>query len=435
MLWHPYTQHALEPEPLPVASAKGAMLTLEDGREVIDGISSWWSILHGHGQPELVSAMAEQAGRLDQVLFAGTTHEPAVGLAEDLLRVAPKGLDRVFYSDNGSTAIEVALKMVVQRWVHLGEPERRVFVAFGGGYHGDTFGAMAVGDPDPHYHAFAPMFFRADRVPIECVRNLCGGSLASDGACSTADCGGALLLERCLEQLGNTSAGVILEPRVQGAAGMQMHGDAFLRAVRRACDAHGVPLIADEVMTGFGRTGDLFATGGAGITPDLLCLAKGITGGITPLAATLCKEEMYGAFLAEDRQRMLFHGHTFTAHPIGCAVGRESLRLTLERNVPGRLGQLGARMHAGVAHLVEHPRVADVRTCGGITAVELRAEGGASGYFADRNKSYGMRRAAVERGVLLRPMGNVLYGLPPACTTDGQADRIAEVICELVELA
>ena len=395
-LWHPYTQHGLEPDPLPVVGASGALLKLDDGRELIDGISSWWTCLHGHGHPRLVEAMATQAARLDHVLFAGCTHPPAVELAEALLEVVPAGLERVFYSDNGSTAVEVALKMVFQRWVHRGQPERRVFVALEGAYHGDTFGAMAVGERAPFFTPFEPLLFEVRHVAPR-----------------------AEALEAALAELGERAAGVILEPRVQGAAGMVMHSAGFVRAVRAACDRTGVPMIADEVMTGFGRTGELFATVGAGVSPDVLCLAKGLTGGTFPLSATLATEAMFDAFVSEDRGKAFFHGHSFTAHPVGCAVALASLALCRQDGVPERLDHVGRRVEAGLD-------MPGVRRTGGIVAVDLESPAGDPGYLSTLGPR--LRAGAIERGVLLRPLGNVLYALPPACTSAAECDTIASTM-------
>ena len=410
--WHPYTQHGLEDAPLPVVGARGATLTLADGRELLDGISSWWAVLHGHGEPAIAEAISRQAATLDHVLFAGATHEPAVRLAERLVEVTPAGLERVFYSDDGSTAIEVALKMVVQVWRHRGEPDRNVFVALEGAYHGDTFGAMAIGDPDPFFLPFAPMLFEAARCPAD------AGAIAAK-----------------LDELGGRAAGVIVEPLVQGAAGMWMQDPAFLQDLRAACDERGLPLIADEVMTGFGRTGALFACDVAGIAPDLMCLAKGLTGGATPMSVTMARKEHFDAFLSDRRADAFFHGHTFTAHPIGCAAALASLELTLGRDVPARLTAIGARIHAtlerDLAPLVEAGRVADLRHRGGIVAFDLRDPAG-GGYLAGDPAR--LRRRAVEEGVLLRPLGNVLYAMPPACTTDGEADRIAAALVQLAIL-
>jgi adenosylmethionine-8-amino-7-oxononanoate aminotransferase len=408
--WHPYTQHAVETALLPVARAQGAELELTDGRVVIDAISSWWTSLHGHGEPRLVQAIADQARTLDHVVFAGATHEPAVALGEELLRVAPEGLTRLFFSDNGSTAVEVALKMAFQRHVIEGHPERRVFVVLEGSYHGDTFGAMAIGDPAPFFEPFAPLLFEVARVPPVAER-----------------------LEAALDALGERAAGVVVEPLVQGAGGMRMHPAEFLRAARRATRERGLPFIADEVMTGFGRTGALFACQRAGVAPDLMSLAKGLTGGIMPMAVTLATEDYFEAFLAEDRGKAFFHGHSFTGHPIGCAVARASLELTLERDVPGTLDRLGARIEARLAAaLAGRDDVSDLRRTGGIVAFDLvDPDGTNTGYLARRTPA--LRARALEEGVLLRPLGNVVYAMPPACTDDEQADRIADAMLALAD--
>ncbi len=408
--WHPYTQHGAEPEPLAVRSAHGATLELDDGRHVLDAISSWWCCLHGHGRPELVAALARQAATLDHVLFAGCTHAPAVELAERLRALAPTGLSRAFFSDNGSTAVEVALKMVLQRHLHQGEPQRRVFVALDGAYHGDTFGAMAVGDPEPFFAPFASLLFEVRRSPAT-----------------------AAGVAAALDALGPRAAGVVLEPLVQGAAGMVMQPPEFVRAVRAACDARGLPLVADEVMTGFGRTGALFACSRAGIAPDYLCLAKGLTGGVLPLAVTLTSEATFQAFLSEDRGRAFFHGHTFTANAIGCAVALASLDIVEREDTPAKLDAIGARIEAGLAEVARDERVVELRRTGGIVALELRVpprERG--GYLADLGPR--LRREAIARGVLLRPLGPVLYALPPACTTPKECATIARVMGELVRL-
>jgi adenosylmethionine-8-amino-7-oxononanoate aminotransferase len=415
-LWHPYTQHATEGPPLPVASARDAVLTLTDGRELIDAISSWWTSLHGHARPELLAALAKQAQTLDHVLFAGATHEPAVALAEELLAVAPPGLSRVFYTDDGSTAVEVALKIAYQSWVHAGQPQRTVFVALRGAYHGDTFGAMAVGDPDPFFTAYAPLLFTVRHAAVE-----------------------AQAVRAELEELGDRCAGVIVEPLVQGAAGMVMHDPSFLKEVRAACDAAEVPLIVDEVMTGFGRTGTLFACEQADISPDLMCMAKGLTGGLTPLSATLATERLFEAFLAQDRSRTFFHGHSFTAHPMACAVALASLAIVKEEDTPAKLDAMGRKLENSLrarlrASDPDRTRTGPVRRTGGIVAVDLvPPKGEASGYLAGAAPR--LRAAANERGVLLRPIGNVLYALPPSCTTEAQTERIATVMAELALLA
>ncbi len=410
-IWHPYTQHGIEAEPLAVRAAAGSELELEDGRRLLDAIASWWTCLHGHGHPKLVAALAHQARTLDHVLFAGATHEPAVQLAERLLALAPAGLTRVFYSDDGSTTVEVALKMAYLAHVHGGAPERTVFLALEEAYHGDTFGAMAVGDPVPFFEPLAPFLFEVQRVPVD-----------------------AGALDAALAEHAGRVAAVLVEPLVQGAAGMRFHAPAFVRHARAACDAHGAYMIADEVMTGFGRTGTLFACEQAGITPDFLCIAKALTGGTVALAATLTREAVYEAFLSSDRSRFFPHGHTMTANPIGCAVALASLALLEEEDTVARLNAIGQRIHAGLVERLDgERRVRDLRQRGGIVALDLVPPAGeAPGYLATMTPR--LRAAAIERGVLLRPLGNVLYALPPACLTDVECDRISTVMAELALL-
>lgn len=405
-VWHPFTQAATEPAPIAIREARGSRLVMDDGAELVDGISSWWATLHGHGEPRLVEAAREQMSRLDHVLFAGATHEPAVALAEALARVTPEGLTRTFFSDDGSTSVEVALKIALQAHAQRDEPGRRVFVALEGGYHGDTFGAMSVGDPDPFFMPFAPFLFEVERVP------------------ATAEA-----IVAALDELGERAAGVILEPRLQGAAGMQLHGEEVVRGARAACDERGLFLIADEVMTGFGRTGALFSCLACGVTPDLMCLAKGLTGGMYPLSATLATEALYETFLSDIRTRALFHGHTFTGNPVGCAVALESLRINEERDTPALLTAVGARIREGISELEGDPRVRDLRHLGGMVAFDL--VGGESGYLSDRGPM--LRGVAREHGALLRPLGNVVYALPPACASEEDCATIAAAMLAMVD--
>lgn len=404
-VWHPYTRHGSEEPPLVVQSAQGARLRLADGREVVDGIASWWASVHGHGHPELVNALQKQAKQLDHVLFAGATHAPGVTLAQHLLSLAPAGLSRVFYSENGSTAVEVALKMAYHAWVLRGQPQRRVFVALEGAYHGDTFGAMAVGDPDPYFAPFAPLFFQVERVPPH------PDALAA-----------------VLRQHGDHIAAVIVEPLLQAAAGMVMYPPAFLSACRALCDEVNVFLIADEVATGFGRTGAVFACDKVGLRPDFLCVAKAFTGGMASLAATLTTEGMYRTFASATHTPFFPHGHTMTANPIACAVALASLELLIKDDVPGKLEAIGRRIYEGVAAVANEPHVKDVRRLGGVVAIELAPlVAGVSGYGT--NRSLHLRRVAMNAGVLLRPLGDVLYAWPPACVTD---DDIAVIVAGLL---
>ena len=390
-----------------MVAAKNATLTLADGTEMIDAISSWWANLHGHGRPEITAAMAEQSAQLDHIMFAGFTHEPGVRLAEELIAMAPEGLARVFYSDNGSTAVEVGLKAAYQTWVRRGEPSRTVFLALDGGYHGDTFGAMSVGEPDPFFEEFSPFLFHVVRVApnMEAV-------------------------EEALRDLEGRVAGFILEPLVQGAAGMKMHSVDFLKQLRACCTQKELFLIADEVMTGFGRTGHLFACNAADIAPDILCLAKGLTGGVFPLSATLVTEEIYSAFLSDERAKAFFHGHTFTGNPIGCAVGLASMEILRRENTPAKLQHIGDRLLDQLKDLAEHESVVEVRQCGGIVAIELEVDD--QGYLAGLGETL-RAQCRVQKHVLLRPLGNVMYAMPPACTTDAEVDQIATALREVID--
>ncbi|MHC4224416.1 MAG: aminotransferase class III-fold pyridoxal phosphate-dependent enzyme, partial [Planctomycetota bacterium] len=377
VLWHPYTQAELEPLPLPIVRGEGAWLEAEDGSRYLDAISSWWTCVHGHAHPRLAAALSEQAATLEHVIFAGVTHPPAVELAERL--TALLGLDRVFYSDNGSTAVEVALKMAFQYWANRGAPRTR-FLKLKGAYHGDTVGAMSVSGVPLFHEAFSDLLFRADTYS--------GGEVAPD------------------------VAAVIVEPMVQGAGGMLVQEPAFLQEVAERCAKAKTLLIADEVMTGFGRTGRMFACEHAGVLPDIVCLSKGLTGGVMPFAATVAREEIYEAFRSKDARRTFFHGHSYTGNPLGCAVALESLKIFDSEPVLERSRAIGERIGKGLESL--RGRVKELRGLGSIRAVELPARVG--GYLAEVGPQ--LRAMALERGVLLRPLGNVLYALPPLCLTD-----------------
>lgn len=427
VLWHPYTQMKTADPPLEVARAEGVWLELTDGRRVLDAISSWWVNVHGHSHPRLNAALARQAATLEHVIFAGFTHEPAVRLAEELIEILPAGLSRIFYSDNGSTAVEVALKMTLQFWRNRGENRRRRFIALHGAYHGDTVGAMSASESGPFTAPFAPFLFDVVRVDApyayRCER--CTGS------CTTACLDS---LRSTLQQHGEEIAGVIVEPMLQGAGGMIIAPAEFLAGVRRLCDEFGVKLIADEVLTGFGRTGKMFACEHAGITPDLLCMSKGLTAGYLPMGATAATEEIYDAFLSEDRLKTFFHGHSYTANPLACGVGLESLAIFREENVLQRIVRLEVTMRERLERYREHPHVGDLRSIGGVAAIELvsdRATREAGGYL-DRVGPH-LYREFISRGVLLRPLGNVLYVMPPYVITDDEVHFVFDQIDEVLQ--
>jgi adenosylmethionine---8-amino-7-oxononanoate aminotransferase len=428
-LWHPYTQMQTAPAPLPVVRGEGAYLYTEDGRKILDGISSWWVNIHGHAHPALNRALADQATRLEHVMFAGCTHPPAVELAERLVAILPRGLSRVFYSDNGSTAVEAALKMAWQYWRNRGQAQRRTFIGLHHAYHGDTVGAMSASANSVFTEAFQPLLF-----PI--VRALAEPS-AGTPACLDD-------LERHLRERGDSVAAVIVEPMLQGAGGMIMWTADYLAGVRDVCTRYGTLLIADEVLTGFGRTGRMFACEHANVSPDIICLSKALTAGYLPLGATVATEQIYDAFLSDDRRHTFFHGHSFTANPLACAVAIASLDLFESDGTLERVARLEAQMKARLLPLAMLPSVSEVRVMGGVAALELvepltGAEGlsrsgaqtsGAGGYL----DAIGPRLAAafLERGVLLRPLGNVLYFMPPYVITRDEVDWVADQIGEVL---
>lgn len=424
-VWYPYTQMQGLAAPIEIARAEGAWLEASDGRRYLDAISSWWVTLHGHAHPGIAAAIAHQARELEQVILAGFTHRPAEELAERLVGLAPPGLTRVFYSDDGSTAVEVALKMALQSWQQRDEPQRRRIVALEHAYHGDTLGAMAVSAASAFTAPFAELLFAVERVPTAyCYRCPVGRRRES----CAIEC--LEPLARLLAVHGNQVAAVIVEPLLQGAGGMIVQPSEFLRGVRQLCDQHGVLLIADEVLTGFGRTGTLFACEQAGIAPDILCLSKGLTGGFMPLAATLTTEAVYAAFLHQDRRQTLFHGHSFTGNPLGCAAALASLQVFADEPVLERIAAIAAQHAARLQRLRHHPRVGDVRQAGTVAALEL-ADAGA-GYLADVGPR--LQRYCLQQGVLLRPLGPVVYVLPPYCIQRSELDRIWDVIEASLEL-
>lgn len=424
--WHPFTQHATSPDPMPVTRAEGAWLELADGRRVLDAISSWWTTLHGHGHPRIAEAIARQARELDHVLYAGCTHPPGVELAERLVARAPEGLTRVFYSDDGSTAVEVALKMAFQYWTNHGHPERTGFVAFDHAYHGDTVGAMAPGEPDQFTEHFRPLLFPVERLhPAHTARcpDAADGIDVTDVAARLAE------LEALLQRKHHELAAVVVEPMIQGAGGMQMQPAAWLRGVRDLCRRYGVFLVADEVMTGFGRTGPFFACEHAGVTPDLLALSKGITGGALPLAATLATDELWEAFWRDETRLGFLHGHSYTANPIACAAGVASLEIFDEEPVQERIDGLERFYADRLARFRDHPRVKDVRWMGSVGVVEVAGEQG--GYF-DALGPW-LRRGFMERDLLVRPLGTVVYTLPPYGIDHDDLNRVWDALEEMLE--
>ena len=402
-VWHPYTQHHKAPLPVPVARAQGSWLYDTAGRPILDAISSWWVTTHGHCHPTIVRAIAEQAATLDQVIFAGFTHEPAARLAAALVERLPAGLERVFFSDNGSTAVEVAIKLSLQSFANRGEP-RRLVAALENAYHGDTFGAMAAGARGVFTHMYEPLLFEVARLPDPSE----GDTLAA--------------LDALLTARGHELAAVIVEPLVLGASGMRVWDEAVLQGIRARTAAAGVHLIADEVMTGFGRTGTMFACERADVRPDLICLSKGITGGVLPLGATATTREIFAAFSSEDRRKTFFHGHSYTANPIACAAALASLTL-FDDACDAQRARIGATHTSSLSSLRGTKGVKAVRQIGTVAAVELDAP---PGYLSDIGRE--LAAFSLQQGVLLRPLGNVAYCLPPYCTSDDELARVYDVL-------
>jgi adenosylmethionine-8-amino-7-oxononanoate aminotransferase len=422
-VWHPYTQMLTRPEPLPIVRGEGVYLYTADGRRLLDGYSSWWVNIHGHSHPRLNDALAAQARELEHVVFANCTHAPAVDLAERLVGVLPDGLSRVFYSDNGSTAVEVAMKIALQFWGNQGQP-RRTFITLEHAYHGDTVGAMSASDDSVFTRPFASMLFDVVRAPspyaYRCPRNH-----------GPADCARHCLeeMEALLARRRGEVAAVLVEPMLQAAGGMIVWPAEYLSGLRRLCDAYDTLLIADEVLTGFGRTGRLFACEHAGISPDVICLSKALTGGYLPLGATVVSERVYEAFLSTDRSRTFFHGHSFTANPLACAVALASLELIESTNAVAKVQAIERWLRNGLAPLADAPWVGDVRVIGGVGIVELVSDKStkrAGGYLDDIGPR--LTRAFLDRGLLLRPLGNIVYVMPPYVITEPETEWMLEQV-------
>jgi adenosylmethionine-8-amino-7-oxononanoate transaminase len=426
VLWHPYTQMKdFENEPmLFVDRAEGVFLFDNNGGRFYDTISSWWCILHGHNHPRIKAAITAQMDRLEQVHLAGTTHEGAILLAERLVEMTPANLTKVFYSDNGSTACEVALKMSFQFWKQTGATKREKFVSLERGYHGDTIGTMSVGGVPGFRGAFSPLLFESFRLPSPyCYRCPCG----EDGSCS---CRLACLdpLEKLLENRGYEIAGIILEPLLQAAGGMIVYPEAYLRRMAEITKRHGIHLILDEVATGFGRTGRMFALEHAGVEPDFVCLSKGLTAGYLPMAATLTTEEVYQAFYDDyAKGKTFFHGHTYTGNPLAAAAGLASLNTFEEDGVLEEVQDRSSRLQKEKARFSELPWVGDVRGIGMVAAFELVQDRVTKAPFpAELRMGREVYRLGLKHGVILRPLGDVVYLFLPLCVTDEQLGDILE---------
>src|SRR5208282_5252024 len=424
-IWHPFTQEALDPPPIRIARAEGVYLYTDDGPRLIDGISSWWVNLHGHGHPAIMAAIAEQARKLDHVLLAGFSHEPLEQLCIGLRRVLSAPLEHIFFSDNGSTAVEVALKMAVQYWQNSGQPRKQSIVALEHAYHGDTAGAMSVSADSTFTDPFRGMRFPVHRAhsaycyrcPVGKIRATCNIECADQ-------------LERLLEEKSGEIAAVIVEPLLQGAGGMIVHPVEFLQRVRRLCTEHNVLLIADEVLTGFGRCGKMFACELANVVPDIVSLSKGLTGGTLPMGATVCTGAIHDAFVSDDRTRTFFHGHSYTGNPIAAAAAVASLGIFEREPVFERIEMISRIQAERLAAIKGHPAVGDVRAIGTVAAIELRADD--AGYMSSlKPKLY---QFFLKAGILLRPLGNIIYVLPPYAISEADLGYIHDRIAESLDL-
>jgi adenosylmethionine---8-amino-7-oxononanoate aminotransferase len=412
-IWHPFTQHATEPVPPMILRTEGAYVETREGKRILDAISSWWVITHSHRHPKIMETIRHATETLDQVIFAGLSHEPAEKLASALVDMAPKGLDWVFYSDSGSTSVEVALKMALGFHSNNGVPRSRI-VVMEHSYHGDTIGTMSVGARGVFNAAYEPLLFEVDSIPFP----------AAGQEQETLDAFERLARDRKV-------AALIVEPLVLGAGGMLMYSASVLADLKRIAERSETLFIADEVMTGWGRTGTLFACEQAAITPDILCTSKGLTGGSLPLAATLATDAIFRAHYSSDRAKAFFHSSSYTANPIACAAALANVGIWNDEPVADRVAALSRMQAQKVARFGEDPRFDNVRTTGTIAALDLRA--GNAGYLADVGPR--LRAFFLERGLLVRPLGNVIYVLPPYCATSGELDGLYATIDEAAELA
>jgi adenosylmethionine-8-amino-7-oxononanoate aminotransferase len=412
-IWHPFVQHGLN-EPIPeVIRAEGALLHLANGGSLIDAVSSWWVTTHGHCEPRIAAAIGRQAATLDQLIFAGYTHEPAEEVARSLIDLAPRApgrpaLSHVFYSDSGSTAVEVALKMALGYWHNLaldGLAERRErILVLEHGYHGDTIGAMSIGERGVYNAAWQPLLFDVGTIPFPAPGH--------EQACLDA------LEAACAQPV--PPAAFIVEPLLLGAGGMLVYPAWVLRRMAEICAAQDVLFIADEVMTGWGRTGTLFACEQAGVAPDIMAVAKGITGGAIPLAATLATPRIFDAHKSTDRSRLFYHSSSYTANAIACAAAAANLAIWREEDVLGRISALSEAIAVRLADLAQHPAFTNARQLGAIAAIDLIAAD--AGYLSDLAPK--LRAHFLEAGILLRPLGNTIYLMPPYCLDADQLDRV-----------
>lgn len=407
LVWHPYSHYDEEAFHIPLVRGKGSLLYDENGKEYIDAISSWWVNLHGHAHPYIAEQISAQLNTLEHSIFAGFTHPPAIQLAERLIDLLPGKLSKVFYSDNGSTATEIGLKQAIQYQLHRKE-QRMTVVAFDKAYHGDTFGAMSVGARSVFTHSFQHLLFDVERIPTPVAGQ-------EDEA-----------IERLTQIVKSGSVGAfIFEPLLLAAGGMLLYSPKVLDQLIRICKAHGVVTIADEVVTGFGRTGRNFACDHLEESPDIVCLAKGLTGGTMAMGATVCSETIFSAFKDADKRKTFYHGHSYTGNPLACTAALASLDLLEEPKTEQNRTRINARLAAEKEKFAQHPLVENARNLGGILAFEVKTEDASNYLNSLRDWLYAF---FIDHGVLIRPLGNTINVIPPYCTTEDQLDRIFEVV-------
>jgi adenosylmethionine-8-amino-7-oxononanoate aminotransferase len=410
VIWHPYTQMKTAAPPIGIVRGEGTCLFDEQGKKYIDAVSSWWVNIHGHAHPYIAQKVSEQLHKLEHVIFAGFTHEGAIELAERLLAILPDNQQKAFYSDNGSTAIEVAIKMCLQYWLNNGD-QRTKIIAFKNAYHGDTFGAMAVSGRSAFTAAFDSLLFEVEFIDTPNKENIQS-------------------LKAHISHLKSETACFVFEPLVQGSGGMLMYDAGYLNQLMAHCRQENVLMIADEVFTGFGRTGKPFACNHVQVQPDIMCFSKGLTGGTMALGLTTCTQHIYDAFLSDDRLKTLFHGHSFTANPIACAAALASLDLFLEPATAANISRIETSHRQFAAKIQHHPKIKAVRQTGTIVAMEWETGDNTSYFNSLRDKLY---HYFLAEGIILRPLGNIIYILPPYCITNAELDYVYSKIEQALE--
>jgi len=418
LIWHPFTQEKLAPLPIVVTHGDGAYLYDETGKKYLDLVSSWWVNLHGHAHPKIAHAIYEQALKLEHVMFAAFTHQPAVELAEKLKDMLPSKLNRFFYADNGSTSIEVALKMAYQYHLNLGEKKRSIFLSFDGGYHGDTFGAMSVSRESGFHDHFKKLFFSTLSVPYP-------STWEGDEDIDQKEEEALKQLREILELKGSEIAAFILEPLVQGSSGMRIVRGKFLEQAIELARSYDILIIFDEVMTGFGRLGTNFALDQLNVVPDFLCLSKGLSGGFLPLALTITSEKIYQAFLGDDLSNAFLHGHSYTANPLACTAAIASLELLIRQETQNAITAIKEQHQESLIELAQNKKFRHIRHIGTIAAFELTGE-------SSFDRTVALRQKFLDAGLLLRPLGNTIYIIPPYCTAQQEIKEAYEIIEKII---